>query len=75
MKLVAIPNYEDYRIDAMFDCYKWDPQFLDHNTLSRYALVLTEQEAKEVAGFTEKLDIETRNAEAYLNHHLELTKN
>lgn len=74
MRLVAIPNYEDYRIDAMFDCYKWDPQFLDHNTLSRYALVLTEQEAKEVAGFTEKLDIETRNAEAYLNHHLELTK-
>ena len=74
MKLVAIPNYEDYRIDAMFDCYKWDPQFLDHNTLSRYALVLTEQEAKEVAGFTEKLDIETRNAEVYLNHHLELTK-
>ena len=33
MKLVKIPEskYYDYRIQAMFDCYKWDPQFCDSN--------------------------------------------
>ena len=28
MKLIKIPEdkYYDYRLQAMFDCYKWDPQ-------------------------------------------------
>lgn len=30
MRLVPIPKekYEEYRLTLMFDCYKWDPQFL-----------------------------------------------
>ena len=42
MRLVRIPEdkYYDYRIQAMFDCYKWDPQFCDSNTLAKYILVL-----------------------------------
>ena len=44
MKLVSIPNYEKYRVDAIFDCYKWDPQFLDNNTIARHILVITEEE-------------------------------
>ena len=35
MKLVRIPEdkYYDYRLQAMFDCYKWDLKFCDSNTL------------------------------------------
>lgn len=74
MKLVTIPDYENYRIDAMFDCYKWDPQFLDSNTISKHALVLTKQEARSLAHLTELLDQETRDAELFLNTHLSLAK-
>lgn len=74
MKLVTIPDYENYRIDAMFDCYKWDPQFLDSNTISKHALVLTKQEARSLAHLTELLDQETRDAELILNTHLSLAK-
>lgn len=74
MKLVTIPDYENYRIDAMFDCYKWDPQFLDSNTISKHALVLTKQEARSLARLTELIDQETRDAELFLNTHLSLAK-
>ncbi len=76
MKLVSIPKdkYDDYRLDAIFDCYKWDPQFLDNNTVSKHVLVLSEEEANEVIDLTEKLDKETRAAEEYLNKHLSVSK-
>ena len=76
MKLVPIPeeNYEEYRLNLMFDCYKWDPQFLDHNTVAKYALVLTKEEHEKIKELTEKLDKETQAAEQFLNQHLELTK-
>lgn len=76
MKLVPIPKekYEEYRLTLMFDCYKWDPQFLDHNTIAKYALVLTQEEHEKIKELTEKLDKETRAAELFLNQHLELTK-
>ena len=34
MRLISIPEskYLDYKVDLMFDAYKWDPQFLDNNT-------------------------------------------
>ncbi len=76
MRLVSIPTdqYDEYRLTLMFDCYKWDPQFLDNNTIAKHALVLTKQEHKELQRLTESLDQETRNAEEFLNQHLELTK-
>ena len=76
MRLISIPTdqYEEYRLTLMFDCYKWDPQFLDNNTIAKHALVLTKQEHKELQRLTESLDQETRNAEEFLNQHLELTK-
>ena len=76
MKLVKIPEnkYYDYRIKAMFDCYKWDPQFCDSNTLSKYVLVLTKAENDEIIKFTESLDIETRLAEEYLNKNIKIAK-
>lgn len=74
MKLVPIPKdkYEEYRLKLMFECYKWDPQFLDHNTVAKYVLVITEKEHEELAALTEKLDKETRAAEEFLNEHQEL---
>ena len=76
MKLVPIPEskYEDYKLSVIFDCYKWDPQFLDHNTVAKYALVLTKEEHECIKELTEKLDKETQAAEQFLNQHLELTK-
>ena len=76
MKLISIPKdkYRDYRLDLMFDCYKWDPQFLDNNTIAKYALVITEEEHKQLKKLTEQLDKETREAEEFLNKNLEFTK-
>ncbi len=76
MKLVSIPKekYEDYRLDVIFNCYKWDPQFLDNNTIAKYVVVITEDENKELKEYTEKLDEETRNAEKIINQNLNLAK-
>lgn len=74
MRLVPIPTseYEEYRLNLMFDCYKWDPQFYDNNTVAKYALVITEEEHKQLVMLTEALDKETRAAEQFLNNHQEL---
>ncbi len=76
MRLVSIPKdqYDEYRLTLMFDCYKWDPQFLDNNTVAKQVLVLTKAEHEELQKLTESLDRETRVAEEFLNQHLELTK-
>ena len=76
MRLIPIPKekYESYRLNVMFDCFKWDPQFLDHNTIAKYALVITVEEYEELVQLTQALDRETRAAELFLNQHLELTK-
>ena len=75
MRLVPIPTseYDEYRLKLMFDCYKWDPQFLDNNTVAKYALVITEEEHKQLAMLTEALDKETRDAEQFLNNNQNLT--
>ncbi len=74
MRLIPIPKekYEEYRLNLMFDCYKWDPQFQDNNTVAKYVLVITQEEHEELARLTEALDKETRAAEEFLNYHLEL---
>lgn len=76
MKLVPIPEkeYYNYKIDLMFDCYKWDPQFLDNNTVAKYALVITEKEHEQLKKLTEDIDKETINAEKLLNNNLKLSK-
>lgn len=76
MKLVSIPEnkYNDYRLDAMFNCYKWDPQFFDSNTIAKYVLVITKEENEQLEYLTEKIDKETRQAEEFLNRNLKMTK-
>ena len=76
MKLVPIPNdmYNEYKLDVMLDCYKWDPQFCDNNTVAKYALVLSEKEHEELKLLTEKLIKETTEAENFLNKNLKYSK-
>jgi glutathionylspermidine synthase len=76
MKLVPIPDseYDNYRLDVIFNCYKWDPQFMDHKTIARHVLVITEEEHAELTKLTEKLHLETIQAEEYLNLNLNLVK-
>lgn len=76
MKLVSIPKdkYDEYRLNAIFDCYKWDPQFLDNNTIAKHILVITKEEHEEIKMLSEKLDKETRIAEEFLNQNLKLAK-
>jgi len=76
MKLVSIPKdkYDNYRLDVIFNCYKWDPQFLDNNTIAKHILVMTEKEHKELETLTEMIDKETIQAEQFLNHNLKMAK-
>lgn len=76
MRLISIPEskYLDYKVDLMFDAYKWDPQFLDNNTVAKYALVITESEYEELKDLTEKIDKETIVSEEFLNNNLKLAK-
>lgn len=76
MKLVSIPKekYNNYRLDLIFNSYKWDPQFLDNNTVAKHALVITNEEHKELEKLTEQLDAETRKAEEILKDNLNLAK-
>lgn len=75
MKLIPIPKeqYDEYRLTLMFDCYKWDPQFLDNNTIAKYALVITKEEHEELEQLTEALDRETQAAEVFLNDNPKYT--
>lgn len=76
MKLISIPEdkYYEYRLNAMFECYKWDPQFEDSNTLAKNILVLTKAEHEILKKYTEELDKETVEAENFLNNNLKLAK-
>ena len=76
MKLLIIPDekFEDYRLNAIFDCYKWDPQFEDNNTLAKYVLVLTKEEHEEIKRLTELIDKETIEAEEFINNNLNIAK-
>lgn len=76
MKLISIPKdqYAAYRLDVIFRGYKWDPQFLDDNTVAGHALVLTEKEHRELEAYTERLDQETVFAEELLNRNPKLAK-
>ena len=76
MKLISIPKdkYDEYRLDLIFNCYKWDPQFLDNNTVAKHILVITKEEHEQLKEYTEKLDKETREAEKFLNNNLKIAK-
>lgn len=76
MRLVPIPQekYENYKQRLMFEGYKWDPQYIDNNTVAKYVLVLSRDEAMTIADYTKKLARETMRAEEFINDNLHLAK-
>ena len=76
MRLISVPKdkYDNYRLDVIFDGYKWDPQFMDSNTIAGFVLVITEEEHAELEKLTEKLDKETVKAEQMINKNQKLAK-
>ncbi len=76
MKLRRIPeeDYDDYRLDLMFKGYKWDPQFSDHNTVSKHILVLSEEENDQLIRYVEALSLETAAAEIVILANPKLAK-
>jgi len=67
-------EYDKYKLDVIFDAYKWDPQYMDNSTVAENVLVISEDEHDELISLTEKLYHETFQAETLLNNNLELTK-
>lgn len=76
MRLVPIPKelYNEYRLDVIFKGYKWDPQFLDNNTIARQALLITGREHARLEALTERLTEETIRCEELLNQNLKLAR-
>lgn len=76
MKLVEIPieKMEEYRLRLIFEGYKWDPQFKDHNTIAHHVLVLSKDEHEEIKRLTLELDAETTAAEEFLNSNISYAK-
>ena len=76
MKLVEIPKnkYDDYRLNVIFNGYKWDPQFLDNNTIAKHVLVISEEEHEELVELVEELAKETIQAEQVINKNQKLAK-
>lgn len=76
MKLVRIPKdkYDDYRLSAIFEGYKWDPQFLDDNTVADHVLVITQEEDQILKELVVNLGKETEASEILMNKNHKLMK-
>lgn len=76
LKLVKIPEhlYEDYKLDVIFNAYKWDPQVGDVNTVSKYVLLITEENAEMLKTYAEALTKETVELQKALLSNLSYTK-
>lgn len=58
--------YQQVRLQTIFECYKWDPQVEDVETLARFPLVLTQESWQTLATLAEALTQETLALEAAL---------
>ena len=63
--LARIPGerYSDYRYEAIFRAYKWDPQVEDHNTVAEHVVLLDRQTARQLEQWAEQLSAETMEIE------------
>lgn len=76
LTLLPIPeaHYADYRYEAIFRGYKWDPQVEDHNTVAKQALLIDRKTAGLLESLAEKLAAETVQIEETLLLHQEPAK-
>ena len=74
MKLKSIPpqHYPDYRMDVMFDGYKWDLQAGEQSTISDSVLLLEQEDAIFLADHAVKLYHETIEMERVLHDNPEV---
>ena len=72
LRLISISEnqYSDYRINVIFQAYKWDPQINDQNTIAKYALVIPRDTAAQLGRWAEQLTKETMLMEEALIHRL-----
>ena len=63
---IADSQYPDYRINAIFQAYKWDPQVNDQNTVARYVMLITPEAAEQLGRWAEQLSRETMQVEEAL---------
>lgn len=52
-------SYSDYRYEAIFHAYKWDPQVEDHNTVAEHVVLIDAPTARQLEGWAEQLAAET----------------
>jgi len=71
MKIESIPpqHYPDYRMDVMFDGYKWDLQAGEQSTISDNVLLMEYEDAKFLADHAVKLYHETIKMERALHNN------
>lgn len=76
MKLASIPRdqYSDYRYNAIFKAYKWDPQVEDHNTVAKHVILMGRETALQLESCAEALSEETMNMEEALLKRPDLSK-
>lgn len=76
LNLVTIPSeeYNDYKMEVIFEAFKWDAQVHDTNTVSRHILLMDEHIADKLARWAQQLSEETFNIEEALWKNPKLAK-
>jgi len=76
IKLGAIPpaEYSEYRLDVIFNAYKWDPQVGDSNTIANHVVLMAHDTARQLEEWAEQLSRETMLMEEALTGRPELSK-
>lgn len=67
-------RYSAYRRRVIFECFKWDPQVGDVNTISDHVLVLSRPVADQLVRWTEQLAAETLELESELRRNPRLLR-
>jgi len=76
MRLISIPSekYDEYKLDVIFNGYKWDLQFGDRNTVAKHVLIIENSEFIQLKKLTEQLASETISAERAMLNNIKLAK-
>lgn len=74
LRLIPEDKYSEYRYNAIFKAYKWDPQVGDHNTVAKHVVVMDESTARQLEVYAEQLSEETMLMEEALIHKPHLVK-
>jgi glutathionylspermidine synthase len=76
LRLIPIPqkSYGDYRYNVIFQCFKWDPQVGDSNTIAPEVVVISPQTAAQLARWAEEMAAETVQMDQALLHKPALWK-